>query len=234
MTSVAIAELIEDLSLYPRHTVDETHVGTLADALRAGATLPPLVADKKSKRLVDGWHRLRAYRRILGPTGAVEVDLRSYKSDADLFLDAVALNAAHGRRLDRVDQVRVVMLAERVGLSEVQVATVLHMPTERIATLRVRVAKLPDGVNGAVPGTRQLALKRPVMHLAGRTLTKEQAQAHHTVPGTSYLLVARQLSEGVKHRLINPEDERLREALIGLRELLISYLSETQAAAEAR
>lgn len=228
MTALPIAELVEDMAIYPRHAIDEAHVAILADAIRSGVTLPPLVADRATKRIVDGWHRLRAFRRILGATGTVEVDLRKYASDAELFLDAVALNAAHGRRLDRVDQVRVVMLAERIGITEVRVAAVLHVPAERIPLLRVRVAKLPNGVEGAIPGTRQVALKRPLFHLAGQTLSAGQAAVMHTVPGTSYLLIVRQLAEGLTHRMLDPADERLRAALVALYALLGTYLAETR------
>lgn len=227
--SVPLAELVEDLSLYPRHVVDDTHVSSLVLALKSGASLPPLVADKKSKRLVDGWHRLRAYRRVVGDTAAVDVELRSYKDEAQMLLDAVALNATHGRRLDRVDQVRVVMLAERVGITEQQVATVLHVPVDRVKTLRVRVAVVPHGTITAIPGTNTVALKRPVAHMAGQTLTKAQAVAQRTVPGTSYLLIVRQLSDGIKHRLINQEDERLLAELDNLHTMLGEYLDHVAA-----
>jgi ParB-like chromosome segregation protein Spo0J len=226
MTAVPIAELVEDMTIYPRHTVDEQYVASLVLALRAGTQLPPIVADKKSKRLVDGWHRLRAYRRVVGDTAAVDVDLRTYKSEAAILLDTIALNSTHGRKLDRVDQVRVVMLAERAGITAVQIASVLHIPTERVDTLRVRVATLPEGGNGqAVPGTNSVALKRPVAHLAGTMLTAEQAARLRSVPGTSYLLVARQLIDAVRHKLLNPSDAKLRESLIELREVLTTYLS---------
>ena len=227
MTTLPIAEIVEDYTLYPRHDVDQSHIASLVLAIKAGTQLPPLVVDKKTKKLVDGFHRLEAYRRTVGDTASVDCELKSYKSRADLLLDAISLNASHGRKLDRVDQVRVVWLAEQVGITPVQIATVLHVPAERIETLRVRVATIPAGGNGqSVPGTNQIPLKRPVSHLAGTTLTSAQAASMRSVPGTSYLLIARQLTDALQHRLINENDQKLHNALVELADALEAYLAQ--------
>lgn len=198
------------MAVYPRHSVDDTHVNALAMALRAGVTLPPVVADLKSKRIVDGWHRVRAYRKVVGPQAAIDVDLRSYKSEADLLSDAVALNASHGRRLDRVDQVRAIHLLETAGVQRERIALVLHVPPARVEQLRVRIAVVERDYDGEV---ETIALKRPVMHLAGTELTKEQRAVHDSMAGTSFLLQAHQLREAVRYGLVNAEDEPLQVAL---------------------
>lgn len=223
-TSLPIAELVEDESIYPRHAVDREHVTALTMALQSGAVLPPLIVDKASKRIVDGWHRVRCYRRVIGETAVVDVELRAYANDGEILLDAIALNATHGRRLDRQDQVRSVLLGERAGVTEVQLATVLHMPVERIPTLRIRFAGVPEGTPDAVPGTNTIALKRPVAHLAGVQLTSAQAAAHHSAPGTSYLMVVHQIRDALRFELVNQADQRLQAALLELRDELAKYL----------
>jgi hypothetical protein len=231
LKAIPLAELVEDMSVYPRHGLDEQHVGQLVLALKSGATLPPLVADAASKRLVDGWHRSRAYRRVLGENAAVAVDLRSYASEAMLIEDAVALNAMHGRRLDRMDQVRAVLLMERAGVERVRIAATLHMPEERIEKLRIRVALAPPGDDGQVPGTGMVVLKRPMAHLAGTQLSREQVEAHESQAGTSHLLQVHQIRDALRYHLVNPEDERLHTALVELRDELHRYLGDAKGVA---
>ena len=99
-----LADLDFDESLYPRKGgVDEQTVNMMGRAFDAGATFPPIVADKATKKVVDGFHRGRMYlKKGLAET---EVELVSYKTVADLFLDAVRRNATHGRKLSPWDHV---------------------------------------------------------------------------------------------------------------------------------
>lgn len=229
-----IAQLVEDLSIYPRHQVDDSHVASLVQALKAGALLPPPVADAKSKRIVDGWHRVRAFRRVVGPTGVIDVDLRPYKTEADLKVDAVELNASHGRRLDKADQVRAVLLLEEAGVPVERVAVALHITPERVETLRVRVAVAPQSVrtHSAViaihddDGNDQQAvpLKRPFLHMAGKKMTRDQVSTHDAALGSSHLLQMRQLMNVLKFDMLNREDERLLDALQELHATIGAYL----------
>jgi hypothetical protein len=153
--AVPLAQLLEDMSVYPRHTVDDVYVSQLAEALRAGANLPLVVAEASSKRIVDGWHRVRAYRKVLGAEGVIDVDLRTFKDEAELLLAAISMNAAHGRKLDRIDQVRSVLLAQEAGVAAPRIALALNITPARVETLRVRVAF----VSG--PGASRRAPRRP-------------------------------------------------------------------------
>ena len=112
LTHMPLSELVEDWELYPRHSVDNSHVQTLALALETGATLPPIVADIKTKRITDGWHRARAYKRVVGNAAVVDVELVKYANEEELMYDAVVRNSRHGRRLDAIDQTRAVIMLE--------------------------------------------------------------------------------------------------------------------------
>jgi len=223
-TTIPLCDLVEDLELYPRHAVDDSNVAALAMALQSGATLPPIVADKKSKRIVDGWHRVRAYRRVLGPKAVVDVELRSYPDEASIVLDAVALNSAHGRRLDVIDQTRAVVMLERHGVVPVRIAAAMHVPEERITKLSLRVAQARRPGEGTVPGTKTVTLKRPVAHMEGRTLTDEQVRVHGMLPGTSFLLITRQLRAALSAGMVDLTDDKLVAELKGLKAVLEEHL----------
>ena len=209
IVTLGVAELVEDMSLYPRHAVDDAHVRSIVYALECGAQLPPVVADEKTKKITDGWHRCRAYARHFGPTATIEVQLVNYKSEAEMLLDAVARNAVHGRKLDAVDKTRSVVLLRKAGCTDAQIAVAINIPEAKIEKLVIRLATAPKMAGTTITGTNKIALKRPVLHMAGTTLTREQAEAHAILPGTSFLLIARQLYTGLTQGMVNLEDEKL-------------------------
>lgn len=230
LATIPLAELVEDMDLYPRHAVDSAHVQGLVFALQSGATLPPIVADKRSKRVTDGWHRRRAQKRFLGAEGAVEVELIDYAGEAEMKLDAARRNAQHGRHLDAIDRTRCVLMLRASGFDDAQIAGALNVPEKRVEKLAIRVAAAPKGSVDSVPGTRSIVLKRSVQHMNGQRLTKSQAQAHSMLPGTSFLLITKQLCQGLAENMVNLEDERLVAQLEKLRSLLDDKLGAGVAA----
>ena len=104
MKKMKAAQLVLDFGLYPRNNVDEHNVKNLVDALAAGTELPPVIIDRKSKRVVDGFHRVRAHLRLFGDNAEIDVITKNYKNDAELFLDAMRYNASHGAKLDTCDR----------------------------------------------------------------------------------------------------------------------------------
>ena len=74
-------------------------------------------------------------------------------------------------------------------------------------------------------------LKASVSHFAGRTMTPEQVEAHKSAPGTSYMLLVRQLRQGLEFGLVDDSNTTLREALVGLRTALDAYLAKSEVVA---
>ena len=220
IVTMPLCELVEDLEIYPRHAVDDSHVQALALALEAGCELPPIIADARSKRIADGWHRYRAHKRVYGPTGTIAVELRNYANEAAMVEDAVGLNAAHGRRLDSMDQTRAVVMLEKYDVPIDRIALLMHVPAMRVEKLRVRVARATVPCEATIPGTKKITLKRSMSHLQGETLTREQAEAHDSMPGTSFLLLARQLKTALETKLVNLADEKLCAALRELKDAI--------------
>jgi hypothetical protein len=222
---VPAASLVEDFGLYPRHDVDGSHVADLARALRAGVTLPPVVADRASKRLVDGWHRRRATIRVHGPEAPIRVEFRDYADEAAAFADAVALNSSHGRRLDRQDQVRVAVLAERLGMDAAQIGVLLHIEPGRVLELRPRVV-FEEGSDLPVPA-------KPVAEdFYGQELTPAQLQAMKSFSGNRVSQQVTQLLQAVASGLINQEDGRLCRRLHELAAAILEHVPKPAEPAE--
>src|SRR5262249_16250102 len=155
------ALLVMDKRVYPRAEVSKQRVGRLADAIRAGARLPPIIADSATRRVVDGNHRCHAYLLVNGPDATAEVEWRRYDSDAALFADAAAINAVQGEPLSGIDIAHCLAVAKQLGVSDEQMPRVLSLTTEKLTKMRAeRFAEGPDG--------QQVLLKRSNRHLAGR------------------------------------------------------------------
>lgn len=209
-----LADIVRDESLYPRHRVDETHVTALGEALRAGAVLPPLVVEAKSRRLVDGFHRYEAHRRALDADDAeVEVEKVSYADDAALYADAVRRNSAHGRRLTTFDMIRILGRGRELGIEPAEVARFLSVTP---ATLEA----LAEGRVGAGPGGEAVPLKRPFEGLAGKTLTACQIEANRRSSGMQMRFHVNQLLDAIRADVVDWSNGDLADALRDLRDAI--------------
>lgn len=216
MKQMKAAEIVLDYTLYPRNNVDSKNVSMLIEALAAGAELPPIIIDKKSKRASDGFHRTKAVLKYFGEDAMISVIEKSYKNDGELFLDAMRYNGSHGARLDPCDRTHCVIVAERLGLSLDAVAGALHMPVDRLGSLR----------NDRVATYNHLSvpLKQTVRHMAGKPLTQRQNEANAKLSGMNQSFYANQLIELIESEMIDLENEKTVESLKKLHSLLDSLL----------
>lgn len=198
--SVALASLVEDLSMYPRNRVDDAHVNDLVRALQAGMALPPIIAEAKSLRIVDGVHRRRAHLKHFGEEATAHVDLRTYETDAALFLDAVALNSAHGRKLDRHDQTRIVLRLRELKVPDQEIAINLHVPEIQIQQLSVRIVMAPSG---PVPS------KRGLEHMRGTSMSQDQIDVMDSVRSGEAGRLCIELTRLLDAGMVNLEDQSI-------------------------
>lgn len=218
MQKVKIAELVLDYAIYPRNNVDDQNVRYIMDAMNAGEVMPPVIVDRKTKRIVDGFHRTIAARRM-NPEGEIAAVFKEYRSEGELFLDAIRYNAKHGARLDSADRTRCLLMAERLSIAPEAVAGALNMPIDKLANLKItRVAKTSGGL--AVP------LKRTFQHMAGKRLSTRQIEANTRSSGMNQVFYANQLIDMIESGMLDRDDEKLMERLARLRELLDGVLQE--------
>jgi len=160
---IKATKMVKDYNLYPRQSVDAYHVREIRNALQAGHSLPPIILDKASLRVVDGFHRLAAYQQEYGPDVEIPCALKEYANEGEIFSDALRLNSEHGRALTVYDKARAVGIGDNLGLSRDTLSGVLHITKDRIEKLLLsRMTASGDVV------------KHTMAHFAGRELTSEQ------------------------------------------------------------
>ncbi len=195
-----LADLVLDFELYPRNEVSSTHVTALVDAIQAGQTLPPIIAEAKTKRVVDGFHRYKAYERLSAEE--VEVDLRHYESDSALYAEAVSLNASHGRAFDPYDRRRAILRLAEFGFTPEQISSIARVPAARIDEVHRITATIPGGAVEIVKGGLRT-------ELAGKRLTKPQQELNRVWGGMQPAYHARQLLEMLRAGVV-PDSENFR------------------------
>ena len=212
-----ISGLVLERGLSPRASVGSNHVGQLAEALRAGAALPPVVVERKTSRVVDGFHRVEAHRRVHGREALIEVVEKQYADEGEMFLDAVRLNAAHGSRLAPYDQLRCVGIAQRLSIDPGRVAGALSVRPSYVGELSARRLGTELSTRSPVP------LKRTIEHMRGRPLTPAQMEANRKLGGQAQAFYLSQINLLVENGLLDLEDPRVRAELWRLKENLEGF-----------
>ena len=207
-----VSELLLDYELYPRDRIEPFNVVQMAEALRAGRTLPPVIVDRKSLRVVDGFHRVRAYQRLYGLDAEIPVELRDYKDDAEIFRDAVRLNADHGRQLSSYDRARCIAKAEALKLEPEAISSMLNMTLERIEEMKAQ--------RFATYKMEPRVLKRTTAHLAGKELTDDEAQYNIKAGGMHQTFYINQVIAMLEADTVNWENQKVVNALKKLYDLL--------------
>ncbi|UCG53608.1 MAG: ParB N-terminal domain-containing protein [Candidatus Latescibacterota bacterium] len=217
LVTIEAASLVQDMDYYPRTDIDTTRIGYLVESIAAGVNLPPVIADEKTKIVVDGYHRIRAAMRFEGEGAKIKVILRSYPNKKELFLDVARLNSSHGLMLNRADRVRCSLIAKRLGIPDGEIAKALNMRRESFLDLvKTRTAK---HARTRAP----VVLKSTVKHYAGKALSAKQVAINDKLGGMRATFYVNQVILLIEGDFIDMGNEELLERLKVLKGLLRKF-----------
>lgn len=222
MASVRLSELVFDQDLYPRGGIVGVHLSMMKAAYASGAQFPPIIACRRTKRIVDGVHRWKVYTEA--GIEKVSVMWQDYATDEAFFLDAMRHNVTHGHNLTPADRVRCAIIClEKFGVAIKDAARSLGMPIEMLqAIAERRTATDMDG--------KGIALKRTVQHMHGRTLTPVQIATNTTLTGLNQATYANQLIALYEADMLDTTSEQLRHSLTKLLKILPAALAKFEVA----
>jgi len=204
-TKIKVADTVLDERFYPRASVNDRVIADMVRLAEGGSIFPPIVVARTvagepvKPIIVDGAHRVGMHK-ALGEE-LISAEQRDYESWAALFKDAIALNSVHGLKMTNLDRLHSAVRAEELGIPERDLAMVLKVPLEYLQALKPRHA-----IAGEKGSARKIPLRASTRHLSGMTVTEDQADALESAPGSSYLLVLRQLRDGLRYGLLPPQD----------------------------
>jgi len=142
-----ISSLKLNYNLYPREGLDEYNITRLVEALKAGATLSPVIVDKKTKIVIDGFHRIEAHKRLQGDRADISVIYKEYDNIKDMFLDSVKINASQGKMLDEDDRIHCQKIAKDMKIKPEFLATALSITAESTGKLKAIAISKPKEHN---------------------------------------------------------------------------------------
>jgi len=210
---VKLSSLVLDYTIYPRQAVDDCHVRRLCDHLEAGIKLPPIIIDKRTKKVIDGFHRVKAHLRHFGKEGTILVIEIAFATDREMFLEAVARNVPHGLVLSPSDRQRIMDMAVDLKIEREKICATLHITVKRIDALSID----RRAANGQ-------QLKRSIRHMAGKSLTPRQHAANKKLTGQRQDFIINQVIELLEAELINRDDQAVVGALERLARALEQFL----------
>ena len=208
--------IVLDEELRARGGLDPIAVQRMVTAWQAGARFPPLIIERRTRRLVDGWTRHAAYQ-ILG-VAETEVETRRYQNEAELFADAVRLNVAHGQPLTGYDLRQAIARLEKLGITRDQLTEIVRIPAPRIDEIVRGFGWSPTG--------EPVALKRGLRHLRGEQLSSSQLAAIKRHGGQEATFFARQLALLLQQDLWPRDNANFRTAM---NELVALWLAVARA-----
>jgi hypothetical protein len=160
-----LTHIVRDPDLRPRGAVDRTIVYKYADALREGATFPPilLLDVEGALLLVDGWIRVEAYQLSGRKQIAAEV-LKGTKRDA--LCHALEFNALHGNftRGDMRRAVEIYLQDPEMGQwPDRRIARRLGISPSTVGNHRARLDRLANASKPAVEVGQQIVAYREAL-----------------------------------------------------------------------
>lgn len=210
-TTIKASTLTLDYSLYPRHRISEDNARRIREAMEAGIVTPPVIADRKTKKVIDGFHRVTAALQI-DANAEIQVELRDYKDNAARFQDAIVLNANHGLGLTAYDRARCVALGQRFGMELPMIALALSTTADRIEKILAHKMAVIDG--------KPVPIKGSVRHLAGQELSDKQQRGMTKSAGSHQLFMVTQLINLIENDLLDKSNRGVMQALQRLVELI--------------
>jgi len=116
MEKIKIKDLVLDKSIWPRKELDGEVVERYEDCINE---LPSIVVEKKSKKVIDGWHRIEAFKR----QEKEEIPYVLESCDDHLLLaKAYNLNSKHGLPVHNSTRDEIIGKLHKQGLIQQQIA----------------------------------------------------------------------------------------------------------------
>ena len=238
MTKMKALECIRDWGMWPRsdsQELDGTNLARIKEAMRAGQKLPPIVVDKKSLRVVDGFHRLEATIKLYGDNADIDVEFRTYKNDGEMFADAVELNAKSSLPLSPRDKIHCILKGRKLKIPPTVICNALGITDSKYHDfLEKRVATTKSGEKKPIPyGAISLSdferAKRSKNGIA-KPLTIKEEKAINSQNGVLPIVHVRLLLDMLKTTAF-PLNDKEYDLLSRLRDLIDEVLDKRRVSA---
>jgi hypothetical protein len=242
MNTVTIKDLKLDHDLTIRSEVSEKHVESLVEAIRAGCTLPPIVYERKTMRIVDGLHRVAAYTQL--KREEIPAMPAAFEDDKEFFTISLSLNAKASKGLDAQEQLDAYEKATALGITDKEFCEAINVSEAyldlkkmvRLGTAKkVKTVQLnrdeedeeetkptvkPRKGTYAMSNGSYITLRGACKHMAGKELSPAQVAAQDRLGGMSQAYYLQQVVLLLSSNLIDLEDKEVVKSLLQIKALI--------------
>jgi hypothetical protein len=203
-----------DLPHFKRVCIDPVHAGHIAESIRLGHDIPPILVDRQTDEVVDGFHTARAYEEACGPDTQVPVTYKTFKSLQEKVYTFAYRNRSTKRPLTAPEKLSVVIMYDERGWDSNEAADAVGWTIEKAhSRFKEKVAR-ERGTGKLIP------TKTATEHRAGEAWNRSEQAASKKMydPALNH---SRQLICSLENGFTNLECEEVVASLVHLRDLLV-------------
>lgn len=186
---VKIKDLVLDERYYPRLKVGWKTAYAYAQAMKTGAKFPPVVVGlfKGKKYLLDGWHRIEAYKK--NKEEYVEAEMIVFKNKKEMFLEAVKRNAVHGKQYSIQEKISIANRLQDLKVEQIQISKITGIPLDRLPVLIQRkTLTMPNGIKIVLKSSLENAKEEILEHSEDEPYFIEDTQSDLTGNKMDFIL----------------------------------------------
>jgi len=186
---IKIKDLVLDEKYYPRLKVGWKTAYAYAQAMKTGAKFPPVLVGlfKGKKYLLDGWHRIEAYKN--NKEEYIEAELILFKNEKEMFLAAVRCNAVHGKPYSIQEKVDIANRLQGLKVEQIQISKITGIPLDRLPVLINRkTLTLPNGTKIAIKSSLENVKEDILEHSEDEPFFIESVQSDLTGNKIDFIL----------------------------------------------
>lgn len=127
-----IEQILVNQELYPRSEAHHWLVSRYMESMRLGVEFPPIVVSFSDGEyiLIDGLHRLAAYKRI--KTEHVQTEVYYDLTKEEIFKEAIKRNISHGIQFNQEDKVRIINRLNDFKLDIGEITKLVQLPLDKV------------------------------------------------------------------------------------------------------
>ena len=214
MKVLKIDEIRVDEKIYPRDGTNWLTIYKYTEAMKTGAQFPPITvaSNKKHYILVDGRHRLEAYKKI--GQKHVQTDVLKGLSEKEIFIEAVKRNMIHGLPLSAAETTRVILKLQNLRMTPIQISEIVGITVDKIEPFVIkRVTQIPTG--------ETVILKAPLRHLSYEGVSNRKiSYDQEDFGGMSQYSLLREINTIIENKWLNLRNDKVAEEVVRLYKLL--------------
>ncbi len=209
---IRLDEIVADTSLQVRKEINYWYVSRCVQVLKSGKDFKDSIVVLPDMRIVSGFTRYEAYKRVLDPSDKIKVRVYEAESEEDAFQFAVKENIAHGQPLKEFEKKSIRRRLQHQGWTDDQISQFIGVSLERLYKWDAERVVVRSGdkqqQEDTKPGTR-----------LPQQVSQEQYKQHVNHHAVSTVFHARKVLERIKDGTIERDEktvsvlEELRQAL---------------------